>query len=170
MSTSVIKKALSEKMPIKITGNKVGRPVRVTKARIKQALRANGGFISYAAQSLGCNERTVRRAVQKWPDVAEELKDIRESHKDVAEHSLIKQIRKENTKATIFYLRHQGKDRGYGDDPTQHLHAHAVAGRGTWIDIIDRQIQEGNIDRHTGEIVEAEIVNGNGNGQKKLTP
>ena len=141
-----------------------GRPPkpkpRYTKSRITTALRSTDGFVSYAAASLGCTEQTLYNAFKRWPDLKEELNMIREGHIDMAEHSLIKQVKDGNTAATIFMLKCLAKKRGYIEQPQANLHLHAEAGSGTWADILDRQIQAGRIDRHTGEVVDAEIVDG----------
>jgi hypothetical protein len=115
---------------------------RFSKGQVKQALRASGGFISYAARRLGCPERTVYNYLNRFPDLKEDLQAIRESHMDMAESSLLAQIGEKNTSATIFYLECQGKKRGYVRNPALNIHAHVEEGSGTWKDIMKRVAKE----------------------------
>lgn len=115
---------------------------RFSKKTVKEALRKSGGFISYAARRLGCHHNTVTNYLKRYPDLAEELNVIRESHVDLAESSLIAQVNEKNTQATIFFLECQGKRRGYVRNPALNLHAHVEAGSGTWADIMKRVAKE----------------------------
>lgn len=138
------------------------RKPRHSKKKILEALRATGGFVSYAAAKLEVHESTIHRAIGKFPDLKAELEHIRNGHLDMAEHSLIKQVKSGNTSATIFMLKCLGKPRGYIEQPQQanlHLHAGAGAadGSGTWADIMRRQLKSGKINRHTGQIIDAEF-------------
>jgi predicted transcriptional regulator len=130
---------------------------RFTKKQVAEALRKSGGFVSYTAERLGVTEVTVRRYLRRWPELKEVREEIKQGMVDMAEHSLLKQVKDGNTVATIFLLKCLGKERGYIDSPQQHQHIHAHAGAGTWADIIERQMRAGNINTMTGAI-EAEIV------------
>lgn len=116
--------------------------VRLTRGMIKQALRASGGFVTYAARRLNVHPNTIWNHMKKYPDLAEEVNAIRESHLDLAESSLLSQVNDKNTQATIFFLECQGKKRGYIRNPAVNLHAHVEAGSGTWADIMKRVANE----------------------------
>ena len=143
-ATRGVRRALNEAEGMNQPRRGTARPgvARFSKGQIKQALRASGGFISYAARRLGCPERTVYNYLNRYPDLKEELQAIRESHVDMAESSLLAQIGEKNTSATIFYLECQGKKRGYVRNPALNLHAHVEAGSGTWSDIMKRVAKE----------------------------
>jgi len=78
-----------------------------------QAIIEARGFISVAARHLGVSRSSVYNAINKYPTVAEAVKDAREATTDLAEGKLIKLINDENPTAIIFYLKTQGKKRGY---------------------------------------------------------
>jgi hypothetical protein len=78
-----------------------------------KAITEARGFISVAAKRLGCSRSTMYRAIEKYPTVAEAVEDARESMTDLAEGKLVEQINGGNTTAIIFYLKTQGKKRGY---------------------------------------------------------
>jgi transposase-like protein len=83
--------------------------------QVIQAIQDTGGVVSKAAQRLGCSRRTVQRYVQQYATVAQALLDERESMTEVAELALFDKIREGDLSAITFYLRTQGKDRGYSE-------------------------------------------------------
>lgn len=106
----------------KVACKKRGRPPKGTKqkgrgyltiAQIETALRQTGGFVSYAAKKLDCTHQNVRKRIDASPYLQEVQDSIHEQYLDLTEHSLIKQIKEENLGAIIFYLKCQGKKRGY---------------------------------------------------------
>jgi hypothetical protein len=84
-----------------------------TAKQYAKAITEARGFISVAAKRLGCSRSTMYRAIDKYPTVAEAVEDARESMTDLAEGKLVEQINGGNTTAIIFYLKTQGKKRGY---------------------------------------------------------
>ena len=121
---------------------------------IKQALRASGGFVTYAARRLNVHPNTIWNHMKKYPDLQEEVGAIRESHLDLAESSLLQQVNEKNTQATIFFLECQGKKRGYIRNPALNLHAHVDAGSGTWADIMKRVAQECGGQVNAGSVID----------------
>lgn len=77
-----------------------------------EALRANLGNITKACEAVGITRTTYYRWL-KTKAFKEEVDNIGEYVLDFAEHSLFKQIKENNTAATIFYLKTKGKHRGY---------------------------------------------------------
>ena len=71
------------------------------------------GLVSVAARRLGCHPETVRNYVKRHPTVAQALKDARDHTTDIAEQALFKAIQKGEGWAVCFYLKTQGKSRGY---------------------------------------------------------
>lgn len=95
----------------KITNRpKIGR---VTDAQIIKALELTGGFLSAAAQRLGCHHRTISRRVKSSKKVREALENIVEKKLDLAEAALMRSINNGEPWAVKFYLRHKGASRGY---------------------------------------------------------
>ena len=86
---------------------------KYTIEQIKDAITKAGGFISIACKSLGCTRKTIYNYLDKYPELKEQVSDIREHYLDIAEASLIQKVKDGNTPELIFYLKTQGKKRGY---------------------------------------------------------
>lgn len=78
-----------------------------------KTLEDSFGLVSVAARAIGCSKKHIYDRIKGSKKVAQALESIRESTIDIAESSLIDQIMERNTTATIFYLKTQGKSRGY---------------------------------------------------------
>lgn len=83
------------------------------------ALRANNGVIAPSARQAGIS----RRVVYVWLDESEEFKkavdDAKNDAIDFAESCLVKAMEEGNITAIIFYLKSQGRARGWNDGQTQ---------------------------------------------------
>jgi hypothetical protein len=90
----------------------------LTISQIETALRATGGFVSYAAKKLNCTHQNVRKRIDASPYLQQVQDSIHEQYLDLTEHSLVKLIKEENLGAIIFYLKCQGKKRGYIEKPS----------------------------------------------------
>lgn len=77
------------------------------------AIQKANGKVSLAAKSLKCSRQTVMNYVNEYPVVKEALEDARELTLDIAEDKLFKAIKKGEAWAICFYLKTQGKSRGY---------------------------------------------------------
>jgi len=86
---------------------------KFTVEQIKEAITKAGGFISIACKSLNCTRKTIYNYLDKYPELKEQVADIREHYLDIAEASLIQKVKDGNTPELIFYLKTQGKKRGY---------------------------------------------------------
>jgi hypothetical protein len=111
---------------------------RYNKKIVLEALKAANGFRAAAAVRLGCSVVTVDNYIKRFPEIRQEIENIRDSYVDLAESSLLEQVKEKNTQATIFLLKCLGKKRGWIDNPAVQLHAHVEAGSGNWIDIMKR--------------------------------
>ena len=89
------------------------KAMRVNDAQIEKALQATGGFMSLAAQRLGCSYKTVWRRVQGSAKLQAALTEICDKKQDVAEAALMKAIGSGEAWAVCFYLKCKGKARGY---------------------------------------------------------
>jgi len=77
------------------------------------ALRSTAGVNSAAAIKLGCTAQTVRNYIARYPEIAQAREAIRQDNVDLAETKLLTAVKAGNMTAIIFYLKTQGKDRGY---------------------------------------------------------
>jgi len=91
----------------------------ITIPQLESALRSTGGFVTYAAKKLNCTYQNVRKRIDASPYLQEVMDSIHENYLDLTEHSLIKKIRDEDLGAIIFYLKCQGKKRGYIEKPKE---------------------------------------------------
>jgi hypothetical protein len=84
-----------------------------TAEEVVKAIENSRGFVTTIAKNLGCSRVHVYRLIDKYATAKEALENEREGVKDFAEGKLIQQIDAGNITAIIFYLKCQGKDRGY---------------------------------------------------------
>ena len=86
---------------------------KFTAAQVIDAIRQTKGMLTVAARKLGCDPHTIYRYVREYPTVAAVVKEQRESVTDMAELALYKAIQEGEGWAVCFYLKTQGKGRGY---------------------------------------------------------
>jgi len=91
------------------------------KDQILKAVENSGGYVSLIAERIGCSYKSIYNWIEKDEDVAEALKREQVRQVDHAEGKLQSLIKKENPTAIIFYLKTQGKDRGYYEHRTQDI-------------------------------------------------
>ena len=91
------------------------------KEQFIKAIEKSGGYISLIADRVGCHISTVYDWIEKDKDVAAAIKREKVKQVDHAEGKLQSLIKKENPTAIIFYLKTQGKDRGYYEHRTQDI-------------------------------------------------
>lgn len=77
------------------------------------ALQQSMGVISSACSKANVSRTQHYQWIQDDKEYAQAVRDISEMSVDLAEASLLTQIRNGNTSATIFYLKTKGKNRGY---------------------------------------------------------
>jgi len=86
---------------------------KFTAEQVAQALEANKGLAAVAAEQLGCTVSTVYNYANRYERVREVLAHQKEKRLDIAEGQLWQLINMGNVAAIIFYLKTQGKRRGY---------------------------------------------------------
>lgn len=87
-------------------------------AKIEQ----NKGNVAAVARALGVSRRTVLRYADDRPTVKTALEDARENMLDNAESVLYKKVLEGSTPELLFFLKTQGKSRGYVErSETEHL-------------------------------------------------
>ena len=86
---------------------------KFTAEQVIQAIQDAHGMVTKAAQRLGCTPRTVRNYAQRYSTVAGAILEERECMTDIAELVLFDKIQAGDLGAITFYLKTQGRDRGY---------------------------------------------------------
>ena len=86
---------------------------KITVKQIIDALQKSNGFKSVAAENLGVTVNTINNYFNRYPELNDALKDIKEKTIDFAESKLMELIKEKDKTAIIFYLKTQAKHRGY---------------------------------------------------------
>ena len=110
MADDAVKELISVKT---LGGSRVGGNGRFTAERVTQAIRETRGLVSLAARRLGCTPKTVYVYIHRYPSVRQALQEEREAMTDLAELALYNKIQQGEGWAVCFYLKTQGRDRGY---------------------------------------------------------
>ena len=98
----------------KATAKKRGRRLsKYTEPQVGAALTAAHGIVSVAAKGLHCAPKTVYEYLQRHPSLKDVLAAARETAIDHVESKLMGAIDDGNVTAIIFFLKTQGKSRGY---------------------------------------------------------
>jgi hypothetical protein len=80
---------------------------------IKDAIEEHHGVIAVAARSLNMTRQALYQRINRNKELKEHLTSIRDATLDLAESILIKNIQAGDNVAILFYLKCQGKSRGY---------------------------------------------------------
>lgn len=84
-----------------------------TSEAVVKAIQKHNGMVSLAAKALKCSRQTIHNYATKYPEVKAAIEDAREEMTDIAESKLYAAIKKGEAWAICFYLKTQGKPRGY---------------------------------------------------------
>jgi hypothetical protein len=85
----------------------------IKKESMLAALEASLGVVSAACHEAKIPRATYYKWIKEDKDFRQKVEDINNLALDFVETSLHRQIAKDNTSATIFYLKCKGKQRGY---------------------------------------------------------
>lgn len=77
------------------------------------AVAGSGGNHTTIAQRLNCSRTNISKLKNKWARLAEAIDEAKEARTDWVESQLDERIAAGDTTAMIFYLKTQGKRRGY---------------------------------------------------------
>lgn len=87
---------------------------RISKGAIKEAVERYDGNVSAIARAFGVTRNTIYKYCrERYPDLWELIEDKREEWLDDIEAELVKKAKRGDTTAQIFFLKTQGKSRGY---------------------------------------------------------
>ncbi|MBU0846719.1 hypothetical protein KKH23_05970 [Patescibacteria group bacterium] len=84
-----------------------------TAARIIKAIGESNGLLTLAAKKANVGLTTVYRYANEYPSVKQASVEAKETMLDFAEGKLYRKIKAGDNTAIIFYLKTQGKARGY---------------------------------------------------------
>ena len=83
-----------------------------TKEQLTELIRRHDGNLTAIAREADCVRQTVYAGIERY-GLSEVLDEVRETLVDVAEQSLHELVRERHPSAIFFYLKTQGKRRGY---------------------------------------------------------
>ena len=99
---------------MKTESNKVTSTKRQeTAQRIIGAIRESSGLLTLAAKKAGVTYKTVWQYTQDYPEVKEAVEESKERMLDFTEGKLYEKIKEGDNTAIIFFLKTQGKKRGF---------------------------------------------------------
>ena len=104
---------------------------KYTPKQIQEAITLSSGFLTQAAKNLGCTYQTINNYLTRFPELKETIIFEREKVLDFAESQLILKIKEGDLTAIIFYLKTQGKQRGYSEKhivESRNLHQLNISG------------------------------------------
>ena len=84
-----------------------------TAARIIKALQESSGLLTLAARKAGVSYPTINRYVHDFPSVKQAVIEAHEKMLDFTESKLYEKIKSGDNACIIFYLKTQGKARGF---------------------------------------------------------
>lgn len=86
---------------------------KLTTARVAEAIKQYNGNLAAVARSQGVVRDTLYRFIKAHPSLKPVIEDARETMIDHAESVLYKKVLAGDTTSLIFFLKTQGKRRGY---------------------------------------------------------
>lgn len=89
------------------------RKSRVSDAQLVEALEKSGGIMAAAARAVGLDRSTVHHRINSDEKLKAVWEDIREVNLDLVEGKLRQAIQNGELAAIFFYLKCQGKRRGW---------------------------------------------------------
>lgn len=86
---------------------------------VNKLLRQSHGNVARTADAIGCTRNTLRRYIDRHPNVAEVLTEARERVLDELEESVFDRAINGDNLLSMFLLKTQGKSRGYAQSEAQ---------------------------------------------------
>ena len=80
-----------------------------------EAIPGTGGIVSAIARKVGCDWNTAKKYIDQYPTVKAAYDAECEAMLDLAESTVLKNIKDGDTADAKWYLTKKGKRRGYGD-------------------------------------------------------
>jgi hypothetical protein len=111
--TFTTKRDISGVVTTDIAENTKSKKRDETAARIIKAIKEADGLLTMAAKKAGVCYDTVWRYTQDYPSVKQAVQEAKEATLDFAESKLYENMRAGDNACIIFYLKTQGKSRGF---------------------------------------------------------
>lgn len=86
---------------------------KFTVEQVEEALRQGAGLKNGAAKILDCSPSTITNYIKRYKKLKNVIEEAKEATLDMAEAQLINLIQDGDRTSIIFFLKTQGKDRGY---------------------------------------------------------
>lgn len=102
-----------EKKKKKKKVSKIEKKKESKKKKLLNALEDSLGIVTLACKSAGISRGIYYKYINSDESFKKAAEEISEVALDLAEHSLLTQIKAGETTATIFYLKTKGRKRGY---------------------------------------------------------
>ncbi len=93
------------------------------KEEFEKAIKGSRGLKSVVYGRVGCDDKTLERYLEKYPDLVDMLKSERVTMDDFAESKLFELVKDKNPAVCIFYAKTRMQSRGYVEK-----HRHEVSG------------------------------------------
>lgn len=104
----------TEAKPSKLLPDRPRNAIKgITNAAFEDALRKSGGMLGDTARLLGIRRQTVHDRLKRSPALQAVHAEVRDDILDLAETKLVEAIRAGNLGAACFFLKTQGRARGY---------------------------------------------------------
>lgn len=84
------------------------------------ALREARGLVTHAAARLGVSRQAVTQRMAKHPTLQQAREEARQAMIDHAEDALFASVAERESWAVLFYLKTQGRERGYVERTEEH--------------------------------------------------
>lgn len=91
----------------------MGRKKQLKKNEVMAAIEGCRGFVSTVAAKLHVDWHTAKKAIERWPETQQAIKDEEETTLDFVEGKAITKINEGDGAMIRFYLSTKGKKRGY---------------------------------------------------------
>ena len=108
------------------------------KKAMLEALKSSLGNVTHACKEAGISRSQFYKWINEDPAFAASCEEVKDVALDFAESALLKQIKEGNVTAIIFYLKTQGKQRGYVE------RMEATGENGKSIEVIVRPVSKGD--------------------------
>ena len=84
-----------------------------------RVLKAKQGHQSLVAEALGITQQAVSKRIKKNKKIKAAYDEIRTKNVDMAEAKLLEKVKEGSEKSIFYFLKYQGRDRGYGIERTE---------------------------------------------------
>lgn len=110
---SAIRRWKEVEKAVEAAGGAVEDRAQFGREKIEKAISGSMGIKTAVARRAGCSVGTIDNALQRWPELAKQLEEERESIIDLAESQLVRAVNDGEMRAILFTLETLGRNRGW---------------------------------------------------------